>query len=180
MARPLPMTTCSTRETPHGRVPSALILAACSVFGTAAFADAGLPVASDLSLKEIFKLPIGSLGLEPTQKVRSLAGKRVRLFGYMVHEESPVNGRMLLAPLPVQLSEVADGPADDLPPATVFVHLPPQDALRRVAHRPGLWVLEGILEVGDREESDGRISYLRLLLDSHDAESGPSTRKSTT
>ncbi len=41
----------------------------------------------------------------------------------MVLQESPVAGRFLLTPRPVQMSQHADGEADDLPPSTVTVYL---------------------------------------------------------
>ena len=125
-----------------------------------------LPVSvSELDVKDFYKMPIGPRGMEPTTKLRSLGGKRVRLVGYMVREEEPAPGIFMLAPLPVQLAEVADGPADDLPATTVFVHMPAKDQDHRLPYRAGHWVLTGTLELGAKAEPNNRVSYTRLILD---------------
>jgi hypothetical protein len=131
-----------------------------------------MPVASQnnapgvpLSLKEFFQFPVGPKGLAPSQKLLSLHTKRVRVSGFMVKEEEPSKGLFMLAPLPVSTSEKEDGPADDLPPATLYVHMPQRDAEKVLEYRPGLWELTGILSVGNQQEQNGRVSYTRLLLD---------------
>lgn len=124
------------------------------------------PPAGVASLKfgEFFIMPVGPKGLEPTGKLLSLDGRRVRLVGYVVREETPVPGRLLLSPLPVSVGDEDESLADDLPPTAVFVHL--QDAKGRAApYISGLLKLTGTLEVGAREESDGRVSAVRLVLD---------------
>lgn len=121
--------------------------------------------ATELNLREFYKLPAGPRGLEPTQKLLSLKDKRVRVTGYMVKEEEPTAGLFMLAPLPVSMAEKEDGPADDLPPATLFVHVPPADKEKTMAYRPGLWQLTGTLQLGNQEEANGRMSYTRLILD---------------
>lgn len=120
----------------------------------------------DLAFGDFYVMPIGPLGLEPTSKLRSFGGKRVRVIGYMVHEEEATAGVFMLAPRPVQLAEVADGPADDLPATTVFVHVPAEDRKKIVPFRPGPWTVTGTLELGAQTENDGRMSYTRLKLDS--------------
>lgn len=120
---------------------------------------------TELNLKEFYKFPVGPLGLEPTQKLLALKDKRVRVTGYMVKEEEPSAGLMMLTPLPVSLAEKEDGPADDLPPATLFVHLPSADKNKPIAYRQGLWQLTGTLKLGNQEEANGRRSYTRLILD---------------
>lgn len=121
--------------------------------------------ATDLSFKEFYAFPIGPRGLEPTQKLLSLNNRRVHITGFMVQEEEPLAGLFLLTPLPVSLAEKEDGPADDLPAATLFVHMPVRDAAHVNPYRPGLWDLTGTLQVGNQQESNGRVSYTRLLLD---------------
>jgi hypothetical protein len=123
------------------------------------------PGVTELNLKEFYKFPVGPLSLEPTQKLLSLKDKRVRVTGYMIREEEPTAGLFMLAPLPVSLAEKEDGPADDLPAATLYVHAPPADKNNIIAYRPGLWQLTGILELGNQEEANGRMSYTRLILD---------------
>ena len=121
------------------------------------------PDVSEIDLHDFFKMPIGPQGLEPTAKLLSLNNQRVRLVGYQVKEEQPSAGIFMLASAPVSLSEQEDGPADDLPAATVFVHMPVEDAEKIVAYRAGLWSLTGTLQIGNQEEKGGRVSYVRLL-----------------
>ena len=40
----------------------------------------------DLKFQELFKLPVGERGLEPSEKLVALDGKRVRIVGYMVQQ----------------------------------------------------------------------------------------------
>lgn len=119
----------------------------------------------NLDWKEFYQFPVGPKGLEPSAKLLSLANQRVRLRGYWVQEEEPEAGMFMLAPLPVDLAEKEDGPADDLPPSTVFVHLPANERQTVLSHRPGLWELEGKLVLGNQDEAGGRVSYVRLMLD---------------
>ena len=121
--------------------------------------------ATDLSFKEFYAFPIGPRGLEPTQKLLSLNNKRIHITGFMVKEEEPIAGLFLLTSLPVSLAEKEDGPADDLPATTLFVHMPARDASSINPYRSGLWDLTGTLQIGNQQESDGRVSYTRLLLD---------------
>jgi hypothetical protein len=83
----------------------------------------------------------------------------------MVKEEEPSPGLMMLTPTPVATAELADGPSDYLPPATLFVHLAGEYEKKIVGYRPGTWEMMGTLTLGAREEPNGRMSYVRLLLD---------------
>lgn len=114
---------------------------------------------------EFFRMPVGPHGLEPTAKLLALNGRPVRLIGYMVREEHAVPGRLLLSPLPVNLGDEDESLADDLPPTAVFVHLQGVGE-RKVPYLGGLIKLTGTLEVGAKEEGDGRVSSIRLVLDS--------------
>ena len=120
----------------------------------------------DLPLNHLYESPVGPLGLAPTAELVDLAGRRVRMKGFMVEEQDPPPGQFKLALLPVKLAEREDGPADDLPAATVVVHLSASHAQRIVRFDPHPIVVTGILEVGPREEPDGRVSHVRLILDS--------------
>ena len=121
--------------------------------------------ATELSFREFYKLPIGPNGLEPTAKLLSLKDKRVHLKGFMVKAEEPVAGIFMVTLVPVNIPEKEDGPSDDLPGATVFVHMPAEDRAKILAYRPGMWDLVGTLQLGAKDETNGRISYVRLLLD---------------
>lgn len=151
-----------------------VVLCACTAEAPRPAARAGNSVtvsapvkaaAVELSTADFYKMPIGAYGLEPTPKLLSLDGQRVRIQGYMVREEEPVAGLFLLTPVQVSLAERADGPADDLPAATVFVHLPREQAGRVADHLRGVIAIEGQLELGALEEPNDRISYVRLRMD---------------
>ena len=120
---------------------------------------------AELKFKDFFAMPVGPRGPEVAPKLLALDGKRVRILGYMAQQEDPHPGFFMLTPVPVKVAEASGGMADALPPATLFVHLPPSQANSVAAHQPGLLVLTGTLDVGNREESDGRISIVRLQLD---------------
>jgi len=144
------------------------------------------PGVEPLGFAEFFQTPVGPRGLEITERLRALDGRRVRIFGYMVHEdpascdacgvrtaggrpapswmESIVPGRMLLTPGPAAVSYSHYGLADDLPAQTLFVTVPDKFG-QRVAFTPGPMLLTGILSVGNKTEADGRISVVRLTLD---------------
>ena len=118
----------------------------------------------DLEFSRFFRHPVGPRGLELGEALRAADGRRVRLVGYMVAQESPTPGRFMLAPRPVRLSEDADGAADDLPPGVVTVLLAEGQDRRAVAHQPGLLALVGRLQVGRQEDASGRVSWVRLVL----------------
>ncbi len=120
---------------------------------------------SSLRFAQFFHTPAGPRGLEPTDALLGLNGRRVRLFGYMVRSDSPQPGAFQLSSLPVTLAEQADGAADDLPSTVVTVRLPEPLAGSVVPFVPGILMVEGELGVGDRDEPDGRRSLVRLQLD---------------
>jgi len=154
------------------KITATSVLTCCLLLGCAeqATLQSAKPIAltqaaNELHFNEFYKTPIGPYGLEPTSKLLSLNGKRVHIQGHMTQEEQPTAGIFILAALPVNIPEKEDGPSDDLPGATVFVHMPVEDANKTLAHRTGLWDLQGILQLGPKEEANGRVSYVRLLLD---------------
>ncbi len=128
-------------------------------------AAAASDASTALDFDQFYRRPVGPYGLEPTETLLALDGARVRITGFMVDEEAPLPGRFLLAPLRVALSEVEDGPADDLPPAVIFVHLEGRDRQGRVVYQKGRLTLTGLLQVGNRDEPDGRVSMVRLVPD---------------
>ncbi len=146
----------------HGAPEVPHLVASLEVRGELPPPPAGV---TNIKFGEFFKMPIGPLGLEPTEKLLSLNGQRIRLVGYVVREEDRLPGRFLLSPLPVSLGDEDESLADDLPPTTVFVHLQGVKE-RSVPYLDGLVKLTGTLEIGAREEGGGRVSTLRLLLDS--------------
>ena len=120
---------------------------------------------TELKFADIFA-PVGPRGLEFTAKARELEGKRVRILGYMVKTCRHDHGRFLLTPFPITLHDHEMGPADDLPPSTLFVDVPPfRRALKYIPHEPGLFLLTGKLSLGGRDELHGRRSWVRLELE---------------
>ena len=117
-----------------------------------------------LRLQDFFQMPVGPKGLVISERLRQAQGQQVRLTGYVVQQELASLGNFLLTPRPVQMSQHADGEADDLPPATVLVRLDPLQHDWAVAHERGLVEVSGTLEVGRQEEPDGRVSWFRLQL----------------
>lgn len=119
---------------------------------------------AEIKFGDFFVRPVGTHGLELTDKLRQLDGQRVRILGFMVQQEEPPPGRLMLAPMPVQIHEHDNGLAEDLPASVMFVSVPTSQNAP-VPFVPGLMLLTGTLSVGSRPESDGRISLVRLALD---------------
>ena len=119
---------------------------------------------TELRFRDFFRLPVGPTSLDISDTLRQANGQTVRLVGYMVQQESPIAGRFMLAPRPVQMSEHADGEAVELPPATVTVYLDPEQRDWAVPHVPGLVAVSGRLSVSRQEELAGRVSWVRLQL----------------
>lgn len=118
----------------------------------------------ELKFGDFFRMPIGPAGLEPTEKLLSANGRKVRLVGYVVKEEDAREARLILAPLPVTLGDEDESLSDDLPATAVFVHLTGVGK-RTPPYLAGLVQLVGILDVGTVDEADGRPSTVRLRLD---------------
>lgn len=129
---------------------------------------AALPPAPEgvthLDFGDFFKLPIGPQGLELTAKAAALDGRKVRLLGYMVKQANPSPWKILLSPIPVVTREREYSQAEDLPANVVHVFLPRDPSPIR-PYTPGLFLLTGRFEVGNRAEADGRVSMFRLYLD---------------
>jgi hypothetical protein len=123
-------------------------------------AAAALPPAQPLEFAEFFE---PGAGLRPSQKLRSLAGQRVRLVGFMAQLELPPTGAFYLVPRPVRCDEGGAGTAD-LPPETVLV-LSASSAGQVVPFLSGALELTGTLELGNQPDSEGRVSAFRLRLD---------------
>ena len=101
--------------------------------------------------------------LQPSPRLKALAGRRVTLAGYMARLELAPLGAFYLTPTPVVGDEAGGGTAD-LPPVAVYVVVRSL-AGQAVPWTPRLLEVTGVLELGAREEPDGRTTHLRLLLD---------------
>lgn len=122
------------------------------------------PDVTELKFADFFKLPIGPLGLEYSDKVQRLDGKRVRISGFMIRQSAPVPWAFLLSPIPATLHESEFGFSEDLPATILHVKIQ-RNPVPVVPYTPGLMLLTGLLSVGTQEEADGRISSVRLILD---------------
>lgn len=115
-------------------------------------------------MTQAFVLPAGPKGLEYSAAARALEGRKVRIAGSMVRHLHDDPAVFLLTPQAMALNMAEYGLADDLPPQAVHVIL---DVLPGKApewvRRP--LVIYGRLELGPREEADGRISQFRLFAD---------------
>ncbi|HKB89955.1 MAG TPA: hypothetical protein VKC60_05495 [Opitutaceae bacterium] len=107
--------------------------------------------------------PVGSYGLDYSDKLKSLSRKRVRVVGFMVREQERTPGVFMLTGFAVSVETKGLCYYDDLPPATVHVLTPNQREI--FPYIPGQLVITGVLEIGAHTEADGRISVSRLVLD---------------
>jgi len=120
---------------------------------------------AELKFRDVFKLPTGAKGLEPTDTLRKLDGKRVRIVGYMVQWETPLAAGFLLSPLPVAAGDEDESLADDIPPSALFVSLPKGNGAV-VPNLPGLIKVSGTLHVGAHEVAGAsRVVPARIELD---------------
>ena len=120
-----------------------------------------------LNFGDLLQHPIGPQGIEISPNAQALQGQSVRLRGYMVKSEEAAIGQFYFAPVPLQMSEHADGPANDLPASAVLVKLDPSQANWAVSHKAGALVLEGTLLVGRHEDKQGNVSWFQLQLPVH-------------
>lgn len=117
----------------------------------------------EISFHEFFKNPVGPRGLEPTAKLLSLNGKRVRIMGFVAEMERPNKRNIILAPMPLKPQPEEYGLADEIPAAHVFVTIP-GDPNEQVPLVQGALLLTGTLSVGNSTK-DGETSFVRMLLD---------------
>ena len=81
----------------------------------------------------------------------------------MAKQETQTPGLFIMTPLPVNMGDEDDKFADDMPANSIFVHVDNPSAL--IAYTPGLINLTGLLSLGNVQEVDGRISFVRVHLD---------------
>jgi len=133
--------------------------------GTPDFELPALPAGvTQLVFSDFFRHPVGPRGLELTDKLLQLEGKRVRILGYMIQQSDPAPRCFLFSPRPVQMHEREYGFADELPASTMHVFTD-ASAPELVPFTPGPLLLTGTLSVGNRPEPGGRVSLVRLQLD---------------
>ena len=133
--------------------------------------DLGPPPAgvAELKFRDIFKMPVGDQGLEPSAKLLALDGRHVRIVGFMIHQQPEPTSSFLLSPLPAAISDEDEPLADDLAPSVVAVSVPGA-ADRAIPLLPGLIQISGVLHVGPSlDAASGRVSSVQILLDTKPA-----------
>jgi len=126
-----------------------------------------------LRFQEFFEPNLSEL--RPSTKLLSLNGKRIRLIGYMAQMEKPPKGAFYLCPHRVYCDESGGGTAD-LPVEHVRVIMRSHQG-KVVPFIDRIVEVTGTLEINNREEEDGTVSAIRLLLDSTSGQRAPSKRK---
>jgi hypothetical protein len=101
--------------------------------------------------------------LAPSPKVIALAGRRVRLIGFMAELEDPPRGAFYLTARPVRCDEGGGG-TGDLPPDAVLVTVRSASD-QEIPFYPGAIEVAGVLGVGPAADQDGRPSSFRITLD---------------
>lgn len=119
------------------------------------------PTLPTLAFDQILESGIG--GVRLSARIHQLESKRLRMVGFMPQMEIPPRGAFYLCPRPLFVDEGGAGTAD-LPPnaVRVVVRSAPGEP---VAFIPGPLEVTGTLETGRREEADGTVSFVRLILD---------------
>lgn len=118
---------------------------------------------TNLKFGEFYKMPVGPRGLELTPKLLSLAGKKIRIVGYMAKAEPATPSMFILSPLPVEMGDEDEKLVDDFPPNSLFVHMGESQLM--LPYIEGLMNLTGVLRVGSFNEPDGHVSTFQLELD---------------
>jgi hypothetical protein len=139
---------------------------ACAAWVCAVQAATPEAAPTPLVFSDFYKRPIGPRGLEATDRLVALAGSRVQLRGFLVRYEDAQAGPLILAPLPVKLTDEDESLADDLPASIAYVQGADArlaDLLRRCT---GPVEVTGVLEIGPRREPDERTSFVRLAAQS--------------
>ncbi len=170
------------RRRAHGRFHSCLALALlCSAYAGAAELSlrevpSALSVRKELApppaavvelrFQDLFKMPVGSRGLEPSDALVAADGKHVRVVGFMVHQDPSPHDGFLLTSVPVAASNEDEPLADDLPPAMIRVAFSTKKNTE-VPYLPGLLKISGVLRLQAHvDESTQRISVIQLEPDS--------------
>lgn len=128
----------------------------------AKIADDVLNSYAALSFDDVFVMPAGPKGLEFTEKCKSLEGGKVRMDGYMVRHYNDNPAIFLFAGVPAIHNQAEYILADSLPTSLVHVvmNVRPGDA---PVWQPQRITVMGRLELGPRQEIDGRVSHIRLF-----------------
>lgn len=119
----------------------------------------------ELTFREFFSPVIGDRGLEYSDRMRALHGRRVRITGFMTRDFVRHPGTFLLTAWPTKVESDGFCFNDELPPATLHVLLPAPAANEPAPYIPGPILLTGTLLIGPSPMPDGRNAVARLVLD---------------
>lgn len=100
---------------------------------------------------------------EPSEKVRRLKGRRVRIVGFMAHMEEPPRGAFYLVSRPLHCAEDGAG-TGDLPPGAIRVVVRSSPG-EEIPFYPGRVSVTGVLELGHQADDGGGASFFRIVLD---------------
>jgi len=118
-----------------------------------------------LDLSEIYVTPAGPQGFELTEKARHLADRKVRVKGFMVRYPHPDPKLFIFSSSPMVLNFAEYRLADSLPPHAIHVITDVPEGKAYNYYKPEM-ILLGTIEYGPHAEMDGRVSHIRLRLDS--------------
>jgi len=140
---------------PH---PALLLVAALAAPGS-------LQASREPSRLELAKLYVTTgTGARVAPEVEALAGRRVRVVGFMAKMEEYVpRGALYLTRMPVETEEGGGG-TGDLPPGALRVEVP-HLAEKEIEWIPGAVEVIGTLQVGRAEDEEGRVSWLRVVVE---------------
>jgi hypothetical protein len=116
-------------------------------------------------------------GARVAPEIEALRGRRVRVLGFMARMEDAPKGAFYLTRHPVEAEEGGAG-TGDLPPGALRVEVP-RLAGEEVAWIPGVVEAIGTLEVSRAEDREGRVSWLRVVVDGPRLPAAPERRAST-
>jgi hypothetical protein len=101
--------------------------------------------------------------LAPSPKLVALAGRRVRLVGFMAELEDPPQGAFYLTARPVRCDEGGGG-TGDLPPDAIRI-IVRSASDQEIPFYPGAIEVSGVLDLGSAADDAGRPSSFRITLD---------------
>lgn len=116
----------------------------------------------EISFQEFYQLPVGPRGLEPSAKLRSLNGKRVRILGFMGEMPRADKRNFIFAPVPLKPQPEEYGLCDDIPATHVLVTIPgnPDESIPFSA---APMLLTGVLSLVTGSDNS-ETSFVRMLL----------------
>jgi hypothetical protein len=141
------------------------VLHVALVLLTALSVSSDPPAPNELPRLDLARLYVANgTGIRVAPEVEALAGHRVRVVGYLAKMEDYVpHGAVYLTRLPVEAEEGGGG-TGDLPPGALRVEVP-RLAGEEIEFVPGAVEVIGTLQVGRAEDEEGRVSWLRVVVD---------------